>query len=301
MFVGTPATIDPHEIFLHETFSMKLYRTRHGALAEHGNQLFAINAVSWDDLIAREDVLDHLRHLIQSTKPLDVSTRHDPVPEDLLPPIGSQEVWAAGVTYYRSRNARMEESKSAGGGDFYDRVYQAERPELFFKATAHRVVGPNGKVAIRDDASWSVPEPELALFVTPGGKIAGYTIGNDMSSRDIEGENPLYLPQAKVYDRSCALGPCLLLAEAPLTTSTEIAIEIRRDGAVAFSGATTLKELKRKPEELVEYLYRASSFPHGCFLLTGTGVVPPDSFTLKHGDEIRITIAPIGTLINTVG
>jgi 2-dehydro-3-deoxy-D-arabinonate dehydratase len=265
-------------------------------VAEHENQLFAIKITSWDNLIAREDILASLRQLIQSVKPLG-----DSAPGDLLPPIGSQEVWAAGVTYYRSRNARMEESKSAGGGDFYDRVYQAERPELFFKATPHRVVGSNGKVAIRADASWSVPEPELALFITPGGKIAGYTIGNDMSSRDIEGENPLYLPQAKVYDRSCALGPCLLIAEEPLPASTEIAIEIRRDGAVAFSGATALKEMKRKPEELVEYLYRANSFPHGCFLLTGTGVVPPDSFTLKYGDEIRITIAPIGTLVNVVG
>ena len=151
--------------------------------------------------------------MIRETKPADgvmPAVRHD-----VLPPIGSQEVWAAGVTYYRSRNARMEESKGAGGGDFYDRVYQATRPELFFKASAHRVVGPDAKVAIRDDASWSVPEPELTLFVTPGGKIAGYTIGNDMSSRDIEGENPLYLPQAKVYDRSCALGPCLLIQDEP--------------------------------------------------------------------------------------
>jgi 2-dehydro-3-deoxy-D-arabinonate dehydratase len=222
-------------------------------------------------------------------------------PRELLPPIGSQEVWAAGVTYYRSRDARMEESKSAGGGDFYDRVYHASRPELFFKSTPHRVVGPDAKVAIRDDASWSVPEPELTLFITPGGRIAGYTIGNDMSSRDIEGENPLYLPQAKVYDRSCALGPCLLISDEPLSAATQIALEIRRGGAVAFSGATTLKEMKRKPEELVEYLYRNNSFPHGCFLLTGTGVVPPDSFTLKHGDEIRITIPPIGTLLNVVG
>jgi 2-dehydro-3-deoxy-D-arabinonate dehydratase len=210
-------------------------------------------------------------------------------------------VWAAGVTYYRSRDARMEESKSAGGGDFYDRVYHAARPELFFKSAPHRVVGPDAKVAIRDDAAWSVPEPELTLFVSPQGTIAGYTIGNDMSSRDIEGENPLYLPQAKVYDRSCALGPCLLIADEPLSAATEIALEIRRGSSAVFSGATTLKEMKRKPEELVEYLYRNNSFPHGCFLLTGTGVVPPDSFTLKRGDEIRITIPPIGTLVNVVG
>jgi 2-dehydro-3-deoxy-D-arabinonate dehydratase len=275
---------------------MKLFRTRSGIVAEHLQRFYPIPSNSWDDLIAREDLFAHLRQMVDAGKTVDA-----PLLQDILPPIGSQEVWAAGVTYFRSRNARMEESKSAGGGDFYDRVHHATRPELFFKSMPHRVVGPGAKVAIRDDASWSVPEPELTLFVTPAGKIAGYTIGNDMSSRDIEGENPLYLPQAKVYDRSCALGPCLLIADEPLSAATEIAIEIRRGGAVAFSGATTLKEMKRKPEELVEYLYRNNSFPHGCFLLTGTGVVPPDSFTLKPGDEIRITIPPIGTLANVVG
>jgi 2-dehydro-3-deoxy-D-arabinonate dehydratase len=274
---------------------MKLYRLRHGVAAEHAERVYPINGPSWDDLVSREDLSDHLRQLIRGVQP------EDGLLKDLLAPIGSQEVWAAGVTYYRSRDARMEESKSAGGGDFYDRVYHAKRPELFFKATPHRVVGPNSKVAIRADAAWSVPEPELTLFVSPGGKITGYTIGNDMSSRDIEGENPLYLPQAKVYDRSCALGPCLLVADQPLPPATEIAIEIRRGGQPVFSGATTLKEIKRKPEELVEYLYRSSSFPRGCFLLTGTGIVPPDSFTLQPGDEIRITIPPIGTLANVVG
>ncbi len=274
---------------------MKLHYTRRGVLAEHDRRYYRIPANSWDDLVTREDLLGHL---FEITRDL---TSSNEVPRDLLAPIGSQEVWAAGVTYYRSRNARMEESKSAGGGNFYDRVYNAERPELFFKSMPHRVVGTGGKVAIRDDASWSVPEPELALFVSPKGKIVGYTIGNDMSSRDIEGENPLYLPQAKVYDRSCALGPCLLVAEKSLPAETEIALEIHRDGGKVFSGATTLNEMKRKPEELVEYLYRNNSFPQGCFLLTGTGVVPPDSFTLKPADEIRITIPPIGTLINQVG
>src|ERR1700758_1280062 len=219
---------------------MKLYRCRERFVAEHADQFYEIPASSFDDIIACEGLFDHLSHMISQA-----SRTQAPTPNDLLPPIGSQEVWAAGVTYYRSRNARMEEAKSAGGGDFYDRVYRAARPELFFKASPHRVVGPGAKVAIRDDASWSVPEPELALFVTPKGKIAAYTIGNDMSSRDIEGENPLYLPQAKVYDRSCALGPCLLLADEPLPDVTEIAIEIRRGGAEVFSGSTTLKEMKR--------------------------------------------------------
>jgi 2-dehydro-3-deoxy-D-arabinonate dehydratase len=275
---------------------MKLYRSRHGILAEDDGRFYALNASSFDRLITREDLRDYLDQFIREAKLASA-----PRPQDLLPPIGSQEVWAAGVTYYRSRNARMEESKSAGGGDFYDRVYHATRPELFFKSSPHRVVGPGAKVAIRDDASWSVPEPELTLLVTPGGKIAGYTIGNDMSSRDIEGENPLYLPQAKVYDRSCALGPCLLISDESLPDATEISLEIRRGGTAAFAGATSLKEMKRKPRELVEYLYRNNSFPQGCFLLTGTGVVPPDSFTLKPGDEIRITISPIGTLVNVVG
>jgi 2-dehydro-3-deoxy-D-arabinonate dehydratase len=275
---------------------MKLYRTRSGILAEHNGQFHTIDSPSWDELVVREDLLRFLMQQCEQRQALGVS-----VPDNLLPPIGSQEVWAAGVTYFRSRDARMEESKTAGGGDFYDRVYHAERPELFFKATPHRVVGPQAKVAIRQDALWSVPEPELVLFISPSGKITGYTIGNDMSSRDIEGENPLYLPQAKVYDRSCALGPCLLISNESLPAATEISLQILRAGEPAFAGTTALREMKRKPEELVEYLYRSSTFPQGCFLLTGTGIVPPDSFTLHAGDEIRITISPIGTLVNVVG
>lgn len=274
---------------------MKLYRTHNGILAEQEGRLYRVDARSWDELVLRDDLFQFLTQKLEEAQPLSLSA-----PEDLLPPIGAQEVWAAGVTYYRSRDARMEESKSAGGGDFYDRVYHAARPELFFKATAHRVVGPGAKVAIRKDASWSVPEPELVLMISPGGGITGYTVGNDMSSRDIEGENPLYLPQAKVYDGSCAMGPCLLIADEAPPPSTEISLQIQRNGASAFSGSTTLKEMKRKPQELVEYLYRSSSFPYGCFLFTGTGIVPPDSFTLQHGDEIRITIPPIGTLTNVV-
>ncbi len=226
---------------------------------------------------------------------------HD-APSTPLAPIDQQEVWAAGVTYYRSRAARMAEAEASGGGSgsFYDKVYTAERPELFFKALAHRVAGPGEKVRIRKDSKWNVPEPELALVISPEGKITGYTIGNDMSSRDIEGENPLYLPQAKVYDRSCALGPAILETGDPLPAETAIRLQISRGGAVAFEGSTTLAAMKRRPEELVEYLYRETSFPHGCILLTGTGVVPPDTFTLQSGDEIAITIDAIGTLRNTV-
>ena len=273
---------------------MRLFRTKTGCVAEQGWQYFRIES-DWDELLAQEDLAGTLRGLMAGREP--VAGFHQ---AELLAPIGKQEVWAAGVTYYRSRGARMEESKDAGGGSFYDRVYSAERPELFFKSTASRTVGTGGKVRIRADATWSVPEPELTLLVSPGGLITGYTIGNDMSSRDIEGENPLYLPQAKVYEGSCALGPGILVAEGPLAASTEIAIEIVRAGQIEFAGKTALTELKRDLKTLVEYLYRDNLFPQGCFLMTGTGIVPPSTFTLASGDLIRITIEPIGMLENVV-
>lgn len=249
----------------------------------------------WAALTTRDDLADRLRELAQSGTPAQ------PPPRDtILAPIAEQEVWAAGVTYYRSRTARMEESQTAGGGTFYDRVYQAERPELFFKASAHKVVGPGANVHIRRDSKWNVPEPEFTLLLSPSGKIIGYTIGNDMSSRDIEGENPLYLPQAKVYDRSCALGPCILVQDELPPAETRIALEILRAGQSVFSGETNLAQLKREPRVLAHYLFRENSFPHGCFLLTGTGIVPPDSFSLQPGDIVRIDIDGIGTLENTV-
>ncbi|MBV8866434.1 MAG: fumarylacetoacetate hydrolase family protein [Acidobacteriaceae bacterium] len=275
---------------------MKLYRTSQGAFAEHEGILYQVTGEDWDALIAEDDLFELLKSKLTPGQELSPASL-----ELILAPIGTQEVWAAGVTYHRSRDARMEESKSSGGGDFYDRVYNAERPELFFKATPHRVVGPNQPVAIRSDAKWSVPEPELALLITPAGKVTGYTIGNDMSSRDIEGENPLYLPQAKVYDRSCSLGPCILVSSAALPGATEILLEIRREEKSEFVGRTTLDSMKRDLASLVKFLYRDNSFPNGCFLLTGTGIVPPDSFSLATGDEIRITIPPIGTLVNPVG
>jgi 2-dehydro-3-deoxy-D-arabinonate dehydratase len=277
---------------------MKLYRTAGGYIVEHQDRFYAGSDTSWDQLLTQDDLESYLKKSLKN--PMDAASFAD-IEHLLLAPIGSQEVWASGVTYYRSRNARMEEAKTAGGGDFYDRVYLAERPELFMKATPNRVVGHRGKVAIRKDATWSVPEPELTLLANPGGKIVGYTIGNDMSSRDIEGENPLYLPQAKVYDRCCALGPAILISEEPIPTSTEIHMQILRAGNPVFTGSTTLTELKRKFSVLLEYLYRDNAFPHGCFLLTGTGIVPPDEFALQQKDEIRITITGIGTLVNTVG
>jgi 2-dehydro-3-deoxy-D-arabinonate dehydratase len=274
---------------------VKLYKTSKGNYVENGGHFYRVAESSWDALITHEDLQAYLRSVIDGSKPAT-----DFVAAHIEAPIASQEVWAAGVTYYRSRSARMAEAKDAGGGDFYDRVYTAERPELFFKAMASRVAGPGSHVRIRSDAKWSVPEPELTLVISPRGQIVGYTVGNDMSSRDIEGENPLYLPQAKVYDRSCALGPCILVSSEPLEKTTPIRIEIERGAKTEFSGSTTLAELKRTPEFLVSYLFRENNFPAGAFLMTGTGIVPPDSFTLAPGDRVRITIDPIGTLENTV-
>jgi len=223
-------------------------------------------------------------------------------PEDssLLPPIGAQEVWAAGVTYYKSRTARMEESAESGGSDFYDRVYEAPRPELFFKANSYRVLGHQAAVRIRKDSVWSVPEPELTLVLHPSKKILGYTIGNDMSSRSIEGENPLYLPQAKSYRGSTALGPGIYLTSDPLPKETQIAIAIERNQQSVFEGQTTLANLKRTFEDLIHYLFLELDFPEGCFLMTGTGIVPEAGFTLQPKDKIAISIDSMGTLINTV-
>jgi 2-dehydro-3-deoxy-D-arabinonate dehydratase len=272
---------------------MIIYRTTTGWELDAGSGRISVPAQGARHLTAREDLHEYLvRWGMEATA--------GPGNSNLLAPIEGQEVWAAGVTYFRSRTARMEESHAAGGESFYDRVYNAERPELFFKSTPHRVVGPGEAVHIRRDSKWNVPEPELTLLVSPGGKILGFTVGNDMSSRDIEGENPLYLPQAKVYDRSCALGPGILVSPEPPGPSTGIHIDIRRAGASVFAGSTTLAEMKRRPAELVEYLYRDNSFPNGCFLMTGTGIIPANTFTLASGDEIAITIDGIGTLSNPV-
>ena len=271
---------------------MQLYRGVEGVIVERQGQYFPLGQ-SWDALIAAGDVAAIAREATRGR-----AIGFDPM--QARAPIVNQEVWAAGVTYYRSRDARIRESKAGGGGDFYARVYGASRPELFFKATGRRVVGPGAEVRIRSDSRWSVAEPELTLLLSPCGKTIGYTIGNDMSSRDIEGENPLYLPQAKVYEGSCALGPGVLLSEQPLPKTTKIAITIGRNGRCAYAGSTTLSELKRDPAELVSFLFRDNSFPQGVFLMTGTGIVPGDEFTLHGGDEIRITIEGIGALINHV-
>ncbi len=220
---------------------------------------------------------------------------------EIYAPIDFQEVWAAGVTYLRSREARMDESKDAGGGSFYDRVYHAPRPELFFKATPERVVGPGGDVRVRKDSKWNVPEPELAIVIAPGARLVGFTIGNDVSSRDIEGENPLYLPQAKVYRQSCALGPAILLASAALDPKTfTIRMSIRRGVDDVFEGEISVSQMKRSLEELIDYLTRENDFPNGVVLLTGTGIIPPDDVSLEPGDVVEITVPEIGTLTNSV-
>jgi len=277
---------------------MKAYKTLQGFIIEHQNQYFLSRHTDWDLFINRDNLFFELQREIQLLEP--VSEYQSLIENGLQAPIQSQEVWASGVTYLRSRDARMEESKNSGGDNFYDRVYDAERPELFFKSAPSRVVGSGQKVRIRRDSKWNVPEPELTLFINSKGQIAGYTVGNDMSSRDIEGENPLYLPQAKSYDKSAAIGPCIFIPDEPISSDTQIKLEILRFDIPYFTDSVAISRMKRKHTELVEYLYREMSFPHGCFLMTGTGIVPPDDFTLEIGDEIRITIEGIGTLINTI-
>ncbi len=223
-----------------------------------------------------------------------------PDPANLSQPISRLEVWAAGVTYLQSRTARMEDSRGAGGGNYYDQVYEAKRPELFFKTMPHRIVGHRQFVRICSDSDWNVPEPELTLAITGNGKLFCYTIGNDMSSWDIEGVNPLYLPQANVYKGCAALGPGIYLSSEPLDPDSGIAMEIRRNGTVVFEGGTKIREIKRTFDSLIEYLFRDNEFPAGCFLMSGIGGIPPDEFSLRSGDEISITIKPIGTLVNYV-
>lgn len=276
---------------------MKIYKTKKGIVIHHQNDFFLSEESDWDKFINRSALF---KAISTEIKALTSNPSLEEVTKSSRAPIANQEVWASGVTYMRSRQARMEDSKIAGSGDFYARVYEAERPELFFKATASRTVGSGDPVKIRKDSKWNVPEPELTLFICSKGSIEGYTIGNDMSSRDIEGENPLYLPQAKSYDASAAIGPCIFVPKGPIDPDTTIQIEIISNASTVFVGEVSINRMKRKHQELVDYMFRETSFPYGAFLMTGTGIVPPDNFTLKSGDEIRITIEGIGKLINTV-
>jgi 2-dehydro-3-deoxy-D-arabinonate dehydratase len=246
------------------------------------------------ELLHAEDVPGLIQRRLEMA-----NVKLDPAEVTIHAPMDEQEVWGAGVTYQRSKVAREEESRQ--GGTFYDLVYRADRPELFFKATPSRVSGPGRPIRIRADAQWSVPEPELAIILNPRLEIIGYTIGNDVSARDIEGENPLYLPQAKVYAGSCAIGPAITLAAwMPPRESIEIAMEIERDDTVIFRDQTSVSQMARSFEDLIQYLARDNVFPKGAILLTGTGIVPPDHFSLQPGDEVRITITGIGTLSNPV-
>lgn len=276
---------------------MKLYRTQQGILIEKDNTFYPVKDGQWDEFLNDDRLYEKMLEVTRSAAP---DAEAGDQLQNLFAPVQSQEIWASGVTYFRSKVGRQEESKGTGGGEFYALVYEAERPELFFKSTAYRAVGPGGKVSIRRDSTWDVPEPELTLVITSSGKIVGYTIGNDMSSRSIEGENPLYLPQAKTYDGSAAVGPCIFVTNDPLPAGTLIQMEIHRQGERVFEGSIEISQMKRKPEELVSFLYRECSFPHGSLLMTGTGIVPENEFTLQQGDEIRITIEPIGTLVNFV-
>jgi len=277
---------------------MKLYKTDRNILIEANNQIYVSEQTDWDTYLNRDDLVQKVKEEINRLNPVGGTEWLQS--QKVEAPIGTQEVWAAGVTYLRSKNARMEESQESGGATFYDKVYEAERPELFFKATAQRTVGTGDYVRIRKDSTWDVPEPELALYVTSSGKIVGYTVGNDMSSRSIEGENPLYLPQAKTYDRSAGLGPCVYVSEQPIPPDTRIMMRIYRSGKGVFEGETPISQMKRKHTELVEFLFRECSFPQGVVLMTGTCIVPDHPFTLQSGDEIQIEIDHIGTLINLV-
>jgi 2-dehydro-3-deoxy-D-arabinonate dehydratase len=246
------------------------------------------------DLLERVDLADELARLVRAGLP--EHALHD---VRLVTPVESQEVWAAGVTYLRSKQARMVESEFSA--DVYDRVYDAARPELFFKSLPDKVVSSGEAVGIRRDARWNVPEPELALVMNASGHIVGYTIGNDMSSRDIEGENVLYLPQAKIYSRSCAVGPWIVVGPTEDDArGWSIQLEIWRGAERVFAGETRAGQIKRPFTELVEYLFRSQAFPNGVVLLTGAGVIPPDTFTLAPGDRVRITISGVGTLENAV-
>ncbi len=275
---------------------MKLYKTKTGIVIEKDNNFYLVRETNWEQFINDDNLFKKIKALTAS---LPVSGNE--LISEVESPIGNnQELWACGVTYLRSKVGRQEESKSSGGADFYAKVYEAERPEVFFKSTAHRVVGDKAKVNIRKDSTWDVPEPELTLVVSSSGKIIGYTIGNDMSSRSIEGENPLYLPQAKTYDACAALGPCIFVTEEPLHHSTIIALEIKRNATIVFSDSIAIAQMKRTPQELVGFVFRECSFPYGCLIMTGTGIVPGSDFTLQSGDEIKISIGNIGTLTNIV-
>lgn len=274
---------------------IRIYKRGRDVLIERADRWYEVSNTDWDQFVNRKGLYSYVEGQLHDENILDSMPDFS---SDA--PIGKQEVWAAGVTYLKSKIARMEEAEAAGGGNFYDRVYDAARPEIFFKATAARTVGDSQEVYIRRDSSWDVPEPELTLFLSSAGTIEGYTIGNDMSSRSIEGENPLYLPQAKTYEKCAGLGPCILLTKEPIKPSTNIHLKIERKNQTMYDQSVEISQMKRTHSELAEYLFRECEFPHGCFLMTGTCLVPDHPFTLEVGDKIIIEIDHIGRLINYV-
>jgi len=276
---------------------MKIYNTQAGIVVTIDDKTYLVEA-PWDTFVNDDDLGEKIQRVTEKMDP-DPSAMHH-VEESLCVPMQDQELWGSGVTYENSRLGREAESRETGADVHYRRVYDAERPELFFKATLQRTVPHGGQVRIRNDSTWDVPEPELTLLISSSGKILGYTIGNDMSSRSIEGENPLYLPQAKTYDGCVALGPCILVGEDSLARDARIRLSIARDGSAVFEGEIGIDSMKRSKRELVGFLYRECTFPAGALLMTGTGIVPSHDFTLQSGDRIDITIDGIGTLSNTV-
>ena len=275
---------------------MKLFKVDGAVLLQTATAEYKVETLSWDALVNQENLYDFLAAYASTHEPIASTTDGKHVEA----PIGNQEIWAAGVTYLRSKEARMDEAKESGAADFYAKVYEAKRPELFFKSTAARCAGPDQEVWIRRDSQWNVPEPELTLFANANGKIVGYTIGNDMSSRDIEGENPLYLPQAKCYQRSAAIGPCLLVPSKPIDADTQIHMSIERNLEIVFSGSISINQMKRKHDELIGYLFMEMDFPQGVYLMTGTCLVPPNDFTLAVDDLVHMSIDGIGSLRNKV-
>jgi 2-dehydro-3-deoxy-D-arabinonate dehydratase len=278
---------------------MHLYKTSKGNILRVKGKSFLINE-EWDKLINQDNLHAYLQNLSLSATVINEKEADELIDKSVLPPIGTQEVWAAGVTYLRSRDARMEESKESGGADCYQKVYEAQRPELFFKSLPHRVAGHGDSVNIRKDSRWNVPEPELTLYINSAGDIQAYTIGNDMSSRSIEGENPLYLPQAKMYEKSAALGPCLYVPGKPVSPETEIKMKIYRGDKLMYEGNTPISRMKRSLTELANYLFLEFDFAVGCFLMTGTCLVPPNDFTLNEKDIVEISIDGIGTMKNSI-
>ena len=277
---------------------MKIYQGKENTVIETKDAQLRAPDFSFDDLFRSTDPAAWLASKVEDLPPINEA--QELTNQSWKAPVQSQEIWAAGVTYYRSRSARMEEAEQAGGDVFYDKVYDAERPELFLKATPSRARGHMAQIRVRSDSNWDVPEPELTLAINSAGKVFGYTIGNDVSSRSIEGENPLYLPQAKVYRGSCSLGPCLVVGEQAVGPDSAIRLVIERNGKTGFEGETQTSQIKRGFDELAEFLYRDNEFPDGALLMTGTGIVPDNDFTLKSGDVVKITIEGIGTLENEV-